>query len=99
MLFVCSIEFLDDLLSQVDRVLVEDHDLHGLFAAFIQHQLVAALVGDRLRRYRDLFHVVIDEFLLLALQFLVKLLGSLLVVLNLAAEGSFLFLFFRSRSI
>ena len=37
-LLVRPIEFLDDLLGEIDRILVVDHDLHGLFAAFVDDE-------------------------------------------------------------
>ena len=93
LLVVRAIEFLDYLVSQIDRVLVVNHNLDGLFAALIEDDRKSAFFCDVLRRGRNFLHVFVDELFLLALKFLIKLLSALLIFLDLGAElGFFVFL-------
>src|SRR5690349_14514348 len=67
LLVVDPVELLDHLIRQVERILGVDHDFGGLLAAFIDAGGEASLLGNGLRRGGNAFHVVVHEFLLLAL--------------------------------
>src|SRR5207342_1764950 len=72
LLAVDSIEFLDHLVGQIDGVFVVDHNLDRLFAALIDDDRESTLFRHGLCGRRNSLHVVIDQFLLLSLQFLIK---------------------------
>ncbi len=47
-LLVHAVEFFNDLVRKINRVLIIDHDFHGLFASAVDHNREASLLGHGL---------------------------------------------------
>lgn len=60
MLLIDSIKLLNHLLSEIDRVLVVDHDLDRLLAAFVDDESDSAFFRDRLCGNGDFLHILVN---------------------------------------